>query len=151
MKSFIPRFDTEIINACKTMSFPIARVAIFVVYFWFGMLKVAGTSPANPLVASLLNTTMPFWSFDSFIVCFGLFEALIGILFLFKKFDRLSILLFAIHMVMTTMVLVLLPAMAWDSFLVPSLEGQYVIKNIALVALVITIASHIEPIHRKQK
>lgn len=151
MKPSAARLDTRIIAICNALSFPIARLAIFVVYFWFGILKVVGASPANPLVASLLEKTMPFLTFDSFIVGFGIFEAVIGILFLFKKFDRLSILLFAIHMVMTTMVLVLLPAMAWDGFLVPSLEGQYVIKNIALIALVITIASHIEPMHTKKK
>ena len=150
MKPSIISVDTSVINACKAMSFPIARIAIFVVYFWFGVLKVVGASPANPLVASLLHATLPFLSFDSFIIGFGIFEAVIGILFLFKKFDRLSILLFVIHMLMTTMVLVMLPAMAWDGTFVPSLEGQYVIKNIALVALVVSLASHIEPMRRRE-
>ncbi len=149
MKSFITRFDNTVINASTMLSFPLARLAIFIVYFWFGILKVVGASPANPLVANLLHATMPFLSFDSFIIGFGIFEMVIGILFLFRRFDRLSVLLFAVHMVMTTMVLVLLPSVAWDGFLVPSLEGQYVIKNIALVALVITIASHIEPMRRR--
>lgn len=151
MKPSVIRFDTTVINACKAMSFPIARMAIFVVYFWFGILKVVGASPANPLVASLLHVTLPFLSFDSFIVGFGMFEATIGILFLFKKLDRLSILLFVIHMLMTSMVLIMLPAMAWDDTFVPSLEGQYVIKNIALVALVVSLASHIEPMHRRER
>ncbi|MDA1168809.1 MAG: hypothetical protein O3A36_00545 [bacterium] len=80
---------------------------------------------------------------------FGIFEVLIGILFLFSKFDRLSILLFALHMVMTGMVLILLPTVSWDAPFVPTLEGQYVIKNIALIGLVISIASHIKPLRSR--
>lgn len=151
MKPSLTTFDKTVINACKTMSFPMARIAIFIVYFWFGILKVVGASPANPLVASLLEKTLPFITFDAFIVWFGVFEVVIGILFLFKKFDRLSIGLFAIHMITTTMVLVMLPSMAWSGYFVPTLEGQYVIKNIALIALVITIASHIEPMRKGRK
>lgn len=149
MKTSLANLDNTIITFCQKMSFPVARIAIFIVYFWFGILKVVGASPANPLVADLLHATLPFLSFDVFIIGFGVFESVIGILFLFSKLDRLSIPLFVIHMVMTTMVLIMLPAVAWTDTFVPSLEGQYVIKNIALVALVITIASHIEPMRRK--
>ncbi|HLC49584.1 MAG TPA: hypothetical protein VJI96_04350 [Candidatus Andersenbacteria bacterium] len=146
MKTSLSNIDNVIIHACKTASFPIARIAIFVVYFWFGILKVVGLSPANPLVASLLETTMPFITFDVFIILFGLFEVIIGILFLSSKLDRLSIVLFAVHMVTTFMVLIMLPEVSWDGAFVPTLEGQYVIKNIALIALVISIASHMRPI-----
>lgn len=144
------RIDDTIIAACKAMSFPVARFAIFIVYFWFGILKVVGLSPASPLVANLLHAAMPFMSFDTFIILFGMFEVLIGILFLFPKHDRVSILLFALHMVTTFMVLVMLPEVSWSRMFVPTLEGQYVIKNIALVGLVIAIASHIEPLHHKK-
>src|SRR3989338_9115656 len=146
MKTSLSNIDNVIIHACKTASFPIARIAIFVVYFWFGILKVVGLSPANPLVASLLETTMPFITFDVFIILFGLFEVIIVILFLSSKLDRLSIVLFAVHMVTTFMVLIMLPEVSWDGAFVPTLEGQYVIKNIALIALVISIASHMRPI-----
>lgn len=149
MQPSLSRVDDAIIHVCKTMSFPVARFAIFVVYGWFGILKVVGLSPANPLVADLLQATMPFMSFDTFIVLFGIFEVAIGILFLFSKLDRLSILLFAIHMAMTGMVLILLPTVSWDAPFVPTLEGQYVIKNIALIGLVISIASHIKPLRSR--
>lgn len=149
MKNSLANIDDTIIHACKTMSFPVARFAIFVVYGWFGILKVIGLSPANPLVADLLQTTMPFMSFDTFIVLFGIFEVLIGVFFLFPKLDRVSILLFAFHMVTTFMVLVLLPTVSWDAPFVPTLEGQYVIKNIALIGLVIAIASHMKPLRSR--
>lgn len=151
MKTMIEQFDATVINSCRTMNFRMSRIAIFIVYFWFGILKVLGFSPANPLVDTLLQKTMPFMTFDLFIVLFGIFEVIIGILFLFPKLDRLSIPLFIFHMITTGMVLVLLPAAAWAAPFVPTLEGQYVIKNIALVALVINIASHIAPLKEHAK
>lgn len=150
MKNFLFAFDTTVIDSCKNLNFRMSRLAIFVVYFWFGALKVLGYSPADPLVSDLLERTMPFMTFDVFIVLFGLFEMLIGVLFLFAKFDRLSIPLFIFHMITTGMVLVLLPAAAWSAPMVPTLEGQYVIKNIALIALVINIASHIQPFRKEE-
>jgi uncharacterized membrane protein YkgB len=121
------------------MNMPLSRIALCVIYVWFGALKVLGTSPANPLVAHLLERTMPFMSFDTFIVFFGLFEVIIGILFLFQRLDRITIPLFGIHMVTTFMPLFLLPAITWQSVFVPTLEGQYIIKNLALIAIVLNI------------
>lgn len=151
MKNFLFSVDSKLIDSCRTMNFRMSRIAIFIVYFWFGILKVLGFSPANPLVDTLLQKTMPFMTFDLFIVLFGIFEVIIGILFLFPKLDRLSIPLFVFHMITTGMVLVLLPAAAWSAPFVPTLEGQYVIKNIALIALVINIASHIAPLKARHQ
>jgi uncharacterized membrane protein len=114
-----------------------SRLALFVVYFWFGMLKVIGMSAATPLVEKLFTRTVPFMPFSTFLIVFGLFEVLIGILFLFRKTTKIAKVLFAIHMVATFLPLVLVPAASWTAFLVPTLEGQYIIKNIALIGLVI--------------
>ena len=86
-------------------------MALFIVFFWFGILKVFGVSPANPLVGDLLNRTMPFIDFGQFIVFFGLFEMAIGILCL--SLVRISMLMLGMHMVTTMMPLVLLPKVAW--------------------------------------
>ena len=116
-----------------------ARLALFIIYGWFGFLKVIDASPANPLVAGLLEKTLPFISFAHFIVIFGLFEVLIGLLFLFNRTRKIALTLFALHMIAVLMPLALLPAVSWQSFLIPTLEGQYMIKNIALIALVLFI------------
>ncbi len=132
-----------IVDFCRRLAIPAARFSLFLIYFWFGILKLFDASPANPLVSQLLERTMPFITFDQFIIFFGWFEMLIGVLFLFRRLDKLSATLFVIHMITTVMPLVLLPAMAWQAPFVPSLAGQYMIKNLALIALVISIiASH---------
>jgi hypothetical protein len=44
--------------------------------------------------------------------------------------------------------LVLLTEETWQSFLVPTLEGQYIIKNLVIISTAIGIASHLHPIKK---
>lgn len=119
-----------------------ARWSLFIIYFWFGVLKVFDVSPANPLIAALLERTLPFLRFEQFMIGFGVYEMVIGILFLLPKYKRLLMVLFGLHMIMTAGPLVLLPPIAWQSMWVPTLEGQYMIKNIIIIALALTIWAH---------
>lgn len=149
MNQKIQTLDCQIITFTKKVNFYFARVVLFVVYFWFGVLKILDTSPASPLIMQLQEKTLPFLTFGQFIIFFSLFEMLIGILFLFKKFDRLTIFLFILHMGTTFMPLVFLPQVAWQGFLIPTLEGQYMIKNLVLIALVINICANLKPMEKK--
>jgi len=122
------------------MNVRLARVALFVVYFWFGVLKLAGVSSAGPLVTALWQKTIPFIPLDVFMVLFSCYEMLIGVLFLIPALKRLAIGLLLLHVSMTVLPLALLPDIVWKMFLVPSLEGQYIIKNIVMVALALSLA-----------
>ncbi len=142
MKKILDFCDRLFINFARTFSIPFARFALFVVFFWFGALKVIGESPANPLVSSLLSQTMPYITFDTFVIIFGIFEMIIGLSFLFPKMVRISIALLAFHMITTMLPLILLPQTTWRSVFVPTLEGQYIIKNLVIVATALAIVSH---------
>ena len=120
-------------------SFIFAHVSLFIVFVWFGFLKIVGTSPAAGLVEELLSVTMPWMSFDVFFVLLGTFEVILGILFLLPRMERLAIVLLVPHMITTLMPLFLLPDIAWAGLATPTLEGQYIIKNIVIVALAISI------------
>jgi uncharacterized membrane protein YkgB len=145
----IRALDEKIIFFFKTISIPVARIALFIVFFWFGFLKIVGLSPASGVVESLFETTISFISFATFIIFFGLFECIIGTLFLLRGAERLVIPLLFIHMITTFGPLVLLPVLTWQSLLVPTLEGQYIIKNLVIIALAIGIASHLRPMTLK--
>ncbi|MEK7115982.1 MAG: hypothetical protein AAB879_01145 [Patescibacteria group bacterium] len=148
MLPFIRDTDRALITTFRRIDMPFARLAFFVVYFWFGALKLGGASPANPMMGSLLSRTLPFVTFEDFVLFFGLYEMLIGILFLIPKMERLVIALLIPHLFVTLLPLVLLPAMTWQGFLVPTLEGQYIIKNLAILALSFSIASHLRPLRK---
>jgi uncharacterized membrane protein YkgB len=125
----------------KKITFLLAHLALFVVFFWFGAIKLTGLSPANELVHQLLAQIpiMKMWPFESFIIALGFVEMCIAILFLFKKTTTLAIIILIPHMFTTMLPLALLPNLTWQSFLIPTLAGQYIIKNIVIVALALSV------------
>ena len=137
--------DIAIIRGLKAVSSPLARFAIFAIFFWFGALKLIGASPANPLVADLLEKTLPFITFEQFIIFFGIYEMIVGITFLIPRLERLAIALLIPHMIITFLPLFLLPTITWQGPFVPTLEGQYIIKNLVIIALAFSVASHLHP------
>jgi uncharacterized membrane protein YkgB len=148
MKEFyenLRNFDYLSITWARKIVVPLSRFAIFLVYFWFGLLKVLETSPASPLVIALLDKTMPFISPESFLIVFGVIEMVIGLLFIIPYLERLAIFALALHLVTTIMPLFLLPEFAWQGLLTPTLEGQYMIKNILIVACGIVVLSSLKP------
>src|SRR3989344_4111130 len=144
-KGVIGEIDEHIIGFTRQIFFPMARFAVFLTFFWFGLFKVLGTSPANPLVFSLLTKTLPFIAPETFLLYFGIFEMIIGLSFIIPHFERPAIVLLIIHMVTTAMPLFVLKTVTWQNTFVPTIEGQYIIKNILFIALSIGIASHLHP------
>jgi uncharacterized membrane protein YkgB len=145
------RFDALVIHRIKKIAEPSARGALCIIFFWFGLLKVMGISPADPLVETLLDTTMPFIAFDGFRIFFGLYEMAIGLAFLFAGFERIAIVLLLPHMATTFLPLILLPHETWASVLVPTFTGQYIIKNLIIIALALSVAAHLHPINETRK
>lgn len=127
----------------QNFSIRFARVSIFIIYFWFGLLKLVGESPANTMVKSLFDQTMgkmlPMLDFGQFIIAFAIFEIIIGILFLTPRYEKLGLVLLVLHIIMTTLPLYLVREMVWAKPFVPTLEGQYIIKNLAVLALALCI------------
>ncbi|MCC7197260.1 hypothetical protein IT413_03655 [Candidatus Peregrinibacteria bacterium] len=129
----IQTLHNKFIEFSKNYQISFSRIALFIIFFWFGILKVIGTSPANPLVAELLSKTLWFIGPNEFFILFGIFEILIGICFLFRKLNPIGILLLIPHMFTTVMPLILLPQITWQGFMTPTLEGQYIIKNLVII------------------
>ena len=122
------------------MRFPIStnvliRICLFTIFFWFGLLKTIDLSPATPLV---LDTVfwMPFLSPEQWVIVIGYWEMLIGVFFLFRKTTVIAMLLLFSQMCGTFMPLFILPEVTFQEGnpLLPTLEGQYIIKNIIIIA-----------------
>ncbi len=143
------KFDSRLIQFFKRTYIPMARIAFFIIFFWFGYLKLAGLSPAGPLAQSLIANTVGLENFDFLFKLLALIECVIGVLFLFPKAARITIPLLFIHMIIVCSPLLLVPELTWQSFMVPTLEGQYIIKNIAIVALAFGVAANTQPLVNK--
>lgn len=146
MSKKIETIDIRLLAFLRRIFEPLARVSIFIVFFWFGVIKIFGLSPASPLAENLVNKTVGLEYFDFLFISLAIIECLIGVLFLFKSATRIVLPLLLIHMLIVCAPLMLLPETTWSGFLVPTLEGQYIIKNVVVVALAIGIAAVITPI-----
>lgn len=144
------RLDHDLIHFFRKITVPTARISLFVVFCWFGSLKLLGLSPAGPLVYELFNQTLSFMNFEVFYALFATFECIIGVLFLIPKTERVAFPLLLLHMLSTALPLILLPSATWQSPFVPTLEGQYIIKNLLIIATAISLMSHLHPLPKKK-
>lgn len=144
-------FHEAFMRLMKRIAIPLVRISFFIVYFYFGLLKVLGYSPAEVIVKELWSNTLAFIPFYNFLNFFGCYEMLIGIIFLIPGKERLALYLLIPHMITTFGPVVLLPKFIWKGFMVPSLAGQYIIKNLVIVALGIAVAANIGDFRKKMK
>jgi len=140
--------DLILIRFFKKISGPLSRIGLFIVFGWFGILKILNYSPASPLVQKLFEETIPFMPFSTFLILFGVLELLIGILFLIKGAERAAFLLLILHMATTFFPLFMLREVTWSGWFIPTLEGQYIIKNIVIIATAMGIVAHLHPLKK---
>ena len=72
----------------------------------------------------------------------GWYEVAIGLLFLSRRTTRIAIALLALQMVGTLLPLVLLPEVTFQAGRIPwapTLEGQYIVKNLLIISAAIVI------------
>lgn len=115
----------------------IMRLGLGVVFFWFGALKLApGLSPAEDLVRDTIYFIDP----DLFLPILAVWEMLIGLGLMTGKAMRITLLLLFLQMPGTALPLVLLPEVTWTAFPYGlTLEGQYIIKNLALIGAALVL------------
>ncbi|CAN5502637.1 MAG: hypothetical protein H0T05_02180 [Acidobacteria bacterium] len=117
------------------------RLSLAVIFIWFGLLKPLGLSPAAPLVRDTV-AWMPGLTPEGWVNVIGWWEVLIGATFLFQRTVRIAIGLLALQMAGTFMPLVLLPGVTFQAGHVPyapTLEGQYIIKNLLIIAAALVL------------
>lgn len=151
MRQQVQHWDAQIITFFKRTYIPLARIALSVVFFWFGFIKLTGMSPAGELAETLTAKTVGLELFDVLFRGLALIECIIGVLFLVPKAVRIVIPLLFIHMMVVCAPLVLVPETTWQQAFVPTLEGQYIIKNIVIVALAFGVAANTQPLLLKRK
>jgi uncharacterized membrane protein YkgB len=117
------------------------RLAIALVYLWFGGLKLIGASPAAELVVRTVFWLPP----REALLFIGGGEVLIGIglLLAHPVVVRVTLLLLWLQIAGTFQIFFLLPQEAFQGGnpLLPTLEGQYAFKNIILITAGLVIGS----------
>ena len=137
--SQLDRFDMRVTTWMARYGLTLMRVALGVVFFWFGALKLwPGLSPAEDLVRNTIYFVNP----DLFLPVLAVWEMLIGLGLLTGKFMRTTLLLLFLQMPGTALPLLILPEVCYTVFPFGlTLEGQYIVKNLALITAGIVLGS----------
>jgi uncharacterized membrane protein YphA (DoxX/SURF4 family) len=120
------------------------RVSVGIVFLWVGVLKFfPGVSPATGIAtATIERLTFGFIQPEISIIILAIWETLIGLGLITGLFLRLTLFLLFTQMLGTMTPLILFPAETFVIFpLVPTLEGQYIIKNLVLISAGLVIGS----------
>lgn len=127
------------IAVLKPISIPLLRIALGVVYVWFGILKIIGASPIADLVAAMV----PFVPADVTVVGLGIAEVGLGAALIANLFVPWVAAIQVLHLLGTFAVFVFQPAVVHtgNPFLV-TLEGEFIAKNLVLVAGLLVVAGH---------
>lgn len=133
----IDLFDRFVVWTMDRFGVKFARLAIGVVFIWFGALKIMGElSPAYDLVAATVYFLTP----EIIVPLLGVWEVAIGLAFLFPPTTRLALLMLIPQMPGTFLPLILLPEVTYTVFPFGlTIEGQYIVKNLVLIACALFI------------
>jgi uncharacterized membrane protein YkgB len=120
------------------------RISLGIVYLWFGGLKfLPHHSPAEELAARTIDA-LSFGNMPAFISMpvLAAWECLIGLGLLSGLMKRAVLLLLFVHMAGTLTPFYFFPAEVFRSFPnVPTLEGQYILKNLVLISAAVVIGA----------
>lgn len=120
------------------------RISVGIVFLWFGFLKFfPGLSPAQELASRTIGLlSLGLIPPSVSVPLLALLETTIGLGLIVGRYLRVTILLLLLQMAGTVTPLVLFPAETFTRFpIAPTLEGQYIIKNLVLVSAAILIGA----------
>ena len=142
MDTNLDRIDRRVVRLMHDLGPWMLRVSLAIVFIWFGALKPFGLSSANDLVAR----TVVWFDPKVFIPILGVWEVVIGVCMLIKPLNRAGILLLLLQMPGTMLPLILLPDVCFQRVpWVPTIEGQYIIKNLVLISAAIVVGGTLRP------
>ena len=131
------RLDRRITTWMARYGLLLLRLSLGIVFFWFGFLKFfPGLSPAAELATRTIETlSFGLIGPEVSIYILAVWECLIGLGLLIGRYMRVTLLLLFVQMIGTVSPVFLFPAEVFTRIpYAPTLEGQYIIKNMVLVS-----------------
>jgi uncharacterized membrane protein YphA (DoxX/SURF4 family) len=138
------RVDTAITEWMADNGVWLLRISLGLVFLWFGTLKLfPGLSPAQDLAAKTISSlTFGVISTKIAFPVLALWESLIGLGLILGLFLRATLLLLWLQMLGTITPLFLFPDLTFTRIpFAPTLEGQYIIKNMVLISAGLVIGA----------
>jgi uncharacterized membrane protein YkgB len=140
----LDRIDRSLTAWMARHGVTLLRMSLGLVFLWFGALKFfPGLSPAQELAARTIRTlSFGILTPETAVTVLAIWESLIGLGLLTGVFLRGTLLLLWLQMLGTITPLILFPGETFTRFpFAPTLEGQYIIKNVVLISAGIVIGA----------
>ena len=140
----IERIDVRITSTLARVAIPTLRIALGIVFLWFGVLKFfPNLSPAETLVGRTIEVlTLGVVKPAVSLPVLAAWESVIGLGLILGRGLRGILFLLAVQMAGTFTPLLLFPQETFSTFpIVPTLEGQYIIKNIVLIGAAMVVGA----------
>lgn len=142
LETVYQHIDSYLIHRMRTHGVSVLRFALALVFIWFGCLKAFQLSPVSDLVAK----TVYWFSPEIFVPILGVVEIIVGVCLLLGIALRATLLVFWLHLAGTFLVLFIRPDIAFQhgNPLLLTTEGEFVVKNLVLMAAGIVVGSHLK-------
>lgn len=125
--------NTRVIGVTLLLRFSLAAI-----FFWFGMLKLAGVSP----VVTLLRNAIPFLAGSPYIELLGLTEIVIAIGLVIERLANQAATLMILHLFCTLGVAIIAPTVVFaPAFPVLTMDGEFLAKNLVLITAGLVVIS----------
>jgi uncharacterized membrane protein YphA (DoxX/SURF4 family) len=144
VKMTFDRLDLKIIRFMSDYGLKSLRISLGIIFFWFGFLKFfPHLSPAQQLAsATISRLTFGLISPATSLFILACWETMIGIGLIFGFWMRFILLLLFLQMLGTITPLFLFPTETFTHIpYAPTLEGQYIIKNIVLISAALALGA----------
>lgn len=138
------RVDLRITRFMADHGITILRISLGIIFFWFGVLKFfPNASPAEELAGRTIETlTAGLVPQATALPILAAWEVAIGVGLFLGRWMRAVLLLLFVQMLGTITPLFLFPSETFTIFpIAPTLEGQYIIKNIVIVSAAIVLGA----------
>lgn len=140
----LDRLDARIVAWMARHGVTVLRIGLGVIFLWFGALKfIPNLSPAEDLATRTIGTlSFGVIGADAARVMIAALETLIGLGLVTGRFLRAVIALLFFQLVGTFTPVLLFPREVFQFVpFVPTLEGQYIFKNLVLVGAGLVIGA----------
>jgi uncharacterized membrane protein YphA (DoxX/SURF4 family) len=137
LSNFYLQADDKITSFMRQYGILFLRISLGIIFFWFGFLKFfPGVSPADQIATrTITKLTFGIIQPSISIIILALWETLIGLGLISGKFLRITLFLLFTQMMGTLTPLLLFPSETFTQLpFAPTLEGQYIIKNLVLIS-----------------
>jgi uncharacterized membrane protein YkgB len=114
------------------------RLSLALIFFWFGLLKLAGVSP----VVDLLRNSIPFLARSPYIELLGVAEIVIAVGLVIERLANQAASLMILHLFCTLSIAIIAPTVFFSpAFPVLTLDGEFLVKNFVLITAGLVVIS----------